>query len=98
MPRGQAFLKEWEQRLLDDRESVVVTCRCYFCSWQETGTVRDTREAYAEHRRLKHPEVQPATRRKRHRPWGQLATGTRLDDNIEKARAQGAAGWAGPSS
>ena len=89
------MLEAWEQRLLDQRLAVVVTARCYWCAWQQEGTVADTQAAYTEHRRVAHPEVTVKPRRKRHRPYRQMASETSLDDNIANARAQGAAGWAG---
>ena len=87
----------WEQRILDQREAVHVTARCALCPWEQEGTVKDTREQFAAHRRSQHPELQPPPRRKRHRPYRQMASETSLDDNIANARAQGAAGWAGPT-
>lgn len=94
--RGTAALKEWEQRLLDERESVHVTARCAWCPWQLDGTVLKTREAFAAHRATEHPEVNPRPRRKRHRPFGALQSSKGLDENIAEARKTGAAGWAGP--
>lgn len=91
--RGTAYLKEWEQRMVDEREAVVVTARCARCDWTLEGTVLDTREAFRDHRVTAHPEVKPVVRRKRHRPFGALQSAKSLDDNIENARKQGAASW-----
>ena len=93
--RGTAFLKDWEQRLLDEREAGIVTARCAWCGWELHGTVADTRAAYLEHRTAEHPEVKPPARRKRQRPFGQLSNRRSLDENIANARGQGASTWAG---
>lgn len=95
--RGRPTLEAWEQRLLDQRESVQVTARCAWCEWEMHGTVRDTRAEYAEHRELAHPDVKVKARRPRHRPYRVMQSETNLEDNIANARAQGAAGWAGPA-
>lgn len=97
MPRGRPVLEAWEQRLLDQREAVVVTARCAWCQWELAGTVKDTRDAYATHRKAEHPEVKVKARIRRRRPYRQFASETNLDDNIQNARAQGAATWAGPA-
>ena len=94
--RGRSTLDAWEQRLLDQREAVHVTARCAWCPWQLAGTVLETREAHAAHRTLAHPEVRVKPRHKRRRPYRQMASETNLDDNIQNARAEGAAAWATP--
>ena len=94
--RGTPTLQAWEQRLLAEREAVVVTARCAWCKWNQTGTVQETREAHAQHRARIHPEITPSPKRKRHRPYGQLQGMKSLDDNIAQARKSGAAGWAAP--
>ena len=91
--RGTAYLKEWEQRVIAEREAIVVTARCAFCDWNLDGTVGETRDAYQAHRTSSHPEVRPPARRRRHRPYGQLQGMKSLDENIAAAREQGAAGW-----
>lgn len=95
MKRGRVVLKEWEQRVLAEREAVQVIARCAWCPWQLTGTVRDTREAHREHRTAEHPEHTVPARRTRHRPFRQMRSETNLDDNIANARQQGAATWEG---
>ena len=94
-PRGTVFLKEWEQRIVAERESVRIVNRCSFCPWTAEGTLAETRDAYLEHRLAAHTEVDPPRRRQRHRPVGQINSGRSLDDNIAGARAQGASTWAG---
>lgn len=96
MRRGQVFMKEWEQRIIAEREAVHTITRCGFCDWTTEGELADTRPAYLEHRTRHHPDVKPPERRKRHRPISQISAGKNLDDNIAAARAQGASGWAGP--
>lgn len=91
------MLEAWEQRLLDQREAVVVTARCAWCPWELAGTVLETREAHAAHRKAEHPDVRVKPRRPRHRPYRVMQSQTVLEDNIANARAQGAAGWAGPA-
>ena len=95
MPRGTAHLKQWEANLVAEREAVQVTARCAFCPWELEGTVRETREAHAQHRARYHPDITPKPRRKRYRPYGQLQGSKSLDDNIANARTQGASMWAG---
>jgi len=94
--RGRSTLDAWEQRLLDQRESVQVTARCAWCPWELAGTVLETREAHAQHRARIHPDVRVKPRAKRRRPYRTMVSETTLEDNIANARAQGAAGWAGP--
>lgn len=96
MSRGTVFMRDWETRALAQREAIHVTARCGFCDWTLEGTVANTRQAHHQHRLEQHPELQPKPRRKRHRKYGQLPGMKNLDDNIAKARQQGAAGWAGP--
>ncbi len=96
MPRGTAILQAADQRFLEERERGIVTERCANCDWQGHGTVREMREQFLAHRLEAHPEIQPKPRRKRHRFVGQMNVGKTLDENIEKARTQGAAGWAAP--
>lgn len=93
--RGTALLKDWEARLVADREAGIVTARCAFCKWELEGTVADSRTAYLAHRLQAHPEVKPPARRKRQRPFGQLSNRRTLDENIANARGQGASTWAG---
>lgn len=93
MSRGSAYLKEWEQRLLDDRNASRVLAKCAFCNWYLEGSVAETRAAYSLHRLESHPEIQPKPRHKRHRL--SFTSAKNLDDNIANARKQGAAGWAG---
>ena len=94
--RGRPILEAWEQRLVEQREAVQVTARCAWCPWEHAGTVKDTRERFAAHRRSEHPDVSVKTKRKQHRPFRQFNSETNVDDNIANARAQGAATWAGP--
>ena len=94
--RGRPTLQAWEQRLVDERLAVYVTQRCALCPWTLKGPLRLTRDAFLAHRLEAHPELKPAPRRKRHRPYGQLQGMKSLDDNIAQARKSGAAGWAAP--
>ena len=96
MNRGRVVLEAWEERVLAEREAVVVTHRCCWCKWKRHGTVAETRALYLEHRADKHPDRVPVVRKKRHRPYRQFSSAHSLDDNIANARSQGAAGWAGP--
>lgn len=95
MPRGRPVLEAWEERAIEQRESVVVTARCAWCAWSVTATVRETREAHETHRKTEHPEVRVKARTRRHRPYRQYASEANVEDNIANARAQGAATWAG---
>lgn len=97
MPRGNAFMQEWEVARIAEREAVHVTERCQNCKWTLEGTVKETREAFLAHRLEAHPEIQPKPRRKRHRPFSSLNSMGPLDENIANARTQGAATWAGTS-
>lgn len=97
MPRGNAFMQEWEVARIAERDAVQVIARCANCPWTLEGTVADTRAAFLEHRGTKHPEIQPKPRRKRHRPFSSLNSMGPLDENIANARTQGAATWAGTS-
>lgn len=94
--RGNAVLKAWEERAIVEREAIVITARCAWCSWSLTGDVRTARDAHAAHRAAEHPDKTVRERRKPHRPHRQFQSKKDLTDNIAGARAQGAAGWAGP--
>jgi hypothetical protein len=95
MARRPVELHPWELRVLAERAAVVTTSACSYCDWSQTGPVAETSAAYRQHREDQHPEIQPVSRRKRVRPYGQLAINRNLDDNITHARTQGAATWAG---
>lgn len=95
-PRGTAILQAADERYMAEREAVIVTARCCRCDWHQHGTVKDTREAFLEHRLGEHPELRPKPRRKRHRFIGQMNVGKTLDQNIENARKHGASVWAKP--
>lgn len=93
--RGRVVLEAWEQRLLDDKESVHVTVRCAWCPWSLSGDLRTARDAHRAHRTTEHSDKPIRERRKRHRPARQFHSASNLDDNIANARAQGAATWEG---
>jgi hypothetical protein len=93
--RGTPFLKEWERAKIEERLDVIYTPAC-MCGWRlEPMPLRDGKAAHEQHRAEQHPEMVVRKRRKRYRSWGQIQGGQPLDDNIAKARAQGAAVWAG---
>jgi len=95
--RGNPTLAAWEKRLLQEREEVVVTTKCDHCDWSTHGPMKQGKALYIAHRARKHPELGPLPqRRTRHRPYRTMVSETTLEDNIANARAQGAAGWAGP--
>lgn len=93
MRRGRVVLQAWEQRMILEKDAVVVTTRCARCRWELEGPVGVTRAAFAAHLKDDHPDVQPTTLHKRHRPTRQMVSTHNLDDNIATARAQGAAAW-----
>ena len=93
--RGSVFLREWEQRFIQDRESVVVTTRCGWCDWHREGPMGENRDLMLAHRLEAHPEIKPPKRTRRIRPGGQVNTAKSLDENIQNARTQGASTWAG---
>lgn len=95
MPRGRVVLEAWEQRILDDKESVHVTVSCAWCSWSLAGDLRTAREAHRQHRTTEHPDRAVKHRRTRHRPYRVFRSMSNLDDNIAAAREQGAATWEG---
>ena len=92
---SSSILHAWELARIAEREQTITTARCMFCTWQQTGTVKETRESYAEHRTAKHPEVKPRKQLRRRRPFGQFSAQSDLADHIANARAQGGALWAG---
>lgn len=96
MNRGRVVLEAWEERRLEERETTPVVARCAWCDWSMAGDVRTAREAHAQHRAEDHPDRVVKPRRKRHRPFRQFATTSNLDDNIARARQEGASTWAGP--
>ena len=93
-PSGH-ILAAWELARIAEREQTVTTTRCMWCKWHMTGTVRETREAYAAHRTDKHPERKPKKQLRRKRLFGQFSSTSDLRENIANARQQGGATWAG---
>lgn len=93
--RGTVFLQAWEQEKIAERESFHVVTTCMFCKEWVEGPMGEGRTWYLAHRLEFHPEIKPTSRRRRKRLFGQLNTEKSLDENIAKARAQGASTWAG---
>lgn len=96
MKRGRVITEAWEQARLDEREAVIVTQRCLWCQWEQSGALKTVRDAHQQHRTKDHADRPVPARRKRYRPFRQFNSNTNVDDNIANARKQGAAGWAGP--
>lgn len=91
--RGTVHLRDWEKRLIAEREAVTIVQRCSRCDWTTEGPLGDTRPAFQAHLSDEHPDVTVKHRRRRIRPGGQVNGAKHLDDNIAAARAQGAATW-----
>ena len=93
--RGTPHLKEWERKKIEERLDVIYTPSCT-CGWKlEPMPLRDGKPLHEAHRQQHHPEMTPRKRLKRHRAWGQIQGAQPLEDNVAKARTQGAATWAG---
>src|SRR5574337_1056882 len=99
MRRGSEILDAYHERVMDEKLSQVVTVQCAWCpDWTAHGTLRETNEAAAEHRRKAHPELKQRKSTRRHRP-GQIAFAKQsVDDNIAAVRVQGGATWDGAAA
>lgn len=98
MKRGTAVLKEYSARLAEERLDQHVTQRCQWCpEWETTGTLRETRQRFAEHRAKKHPEARQSRRVNRYGSVPMVTKKT-IDENIRNARAQGGATWDGSTA
>ena len=86
-------MRQWELDRILLRDQQHMTVRCAFCPWTFTGTFGDGKHASAEHRAAEHPQA-VSTRRKRHRVVSVMAGARPVEENIAKARAEGAATWA----
>ena len=93
--RGTIFIAQWEQDKLKEREQTHATTSCAWCDWTWSGPMGEGRDEFKAHRIDQHPEIQPPTRRRRKRLFGQISQSRSLDENIQAARAQGASTWAG---
>jgi len=90
---GRAFMQEWEQARLAEREAQTVTAKCAWCDWTHTDTLKAARDAHAAHRTAIHPERKIKPRKTRHKRTTTIVAGGRsIDDNIAEARRQGANG------
>lgn len=68
-----------------------VTIRCAHCPWTFDGPLADGRVLHADHRRDAHGIVVQTRKRRGRSPW---SSNQPLSENVQKARAQGAARWA----
>jgi hypothetical protein len=87
-------MQAWEQVHVANLMDIQITSSCTHCGWSQTGWLATVSENFAAHRLEQHPELPEVKRRKKHRVYGQINGGKGLDENIENARSQGAAGWA----
>lgn len=70
--------KELRARLQERADKQPCTTRCALCGWTYTGTAYEGRELAKGHRRVHHPEIKPARRRRgtlqRFRPGREVAS------------------------
>lgn len=60
---GKSAADMWaEQRAITDQAPT--TTSCAFCDWRYEGTAHEGRELAKGHRRVVHPEIKPARRRR----------------------------------
>lgn len=95
MGQTRDITQNYADRLTEERLTQTVTHRCYFCSWEMTGLLGEIRLLSLEHRTEHHPEAVQRTRFAKRRAGIRALGSQSLDDNIAKARQQGASTWVG---
>lgn len=68
--------QELRERLQDRADQQPLTTSCAHCDWTYTGTAHEGRELAKGHRRVHHPEIKPARRRR------QTLTRFKLQDDV----------------
>lgn len=70
-----------------------LTTRCAHCPWTHEGTLEEGRQAHEAHRRSIHKITVP--KRRPPRPRNPFRSDKPVEENIGRARKEGAAQWAG---
>lgn len=92
MPRGRDFLAEYAANLREQRDTAPLVVRCLFCPWTHEGTLKDGREAAQTHRLQHHPGARQTRRKHAHNP--SMLPDQGVEENLSRARAEGAGAWA----
>lgn len=98
MRRGSEILAAYQQRVQDEKLAQHVMSSCALCDWETEGTLLETSTKHAQHRAKKHPELVPKRRAKHVTTLRTPMNGKTLDQNIDNARAEGAATWDGAAA
>lgn len=92
--RGNEISQAAQERFRQERDAQIVTQSCAWCpDWSETGPLGEVRELFLAHRLEEHPEVVPKARFSKRRGAPRTGSSSTLDQNINRARTHGAAGW-----
>lgn len=84
MTLADSFAEQGRRHLLE---------RCLFCDWTHEGTLEEGRQAHEAHRRSIHKITVPKRRPPRAR--NPFRSDKPVEENIERARKEGAAQWVG---
>ena len=65
-PYQPVGLSAKEMKAIEDanRDASLIVTRCAFCKWEYEGTAHEGRELAKGHRRVHHPDIKPARRRR----------------------------------